>query len=401
MGLFMKRLAARKDVALKLRGVSFPLTTLMDRYMFREMIGPFFLWLLAWLVVLGGNEFYWALKQSLSMPNAPFKELLLLVYYRLPAICTIALPCSMLFTTGTALNRLGREHEVMAFCLGGVPNWRIVMPFLIVGLLASCADFWLYEKAVPWANHRATNVQRSLLFGKFMPPIREAQFLKLSHRYYFYVDHVERETGVLRGVMIYERDPNDSHSLVFPRVMLADYARKEGKVFKLYNVKIHSYDKEGRQIMQVLADEEVLDLHEPIDQFWSANKTQIEMSSGELKDFIGLFDQAGASAPPEYNVEYYWKFALPAACFILTLWAAPLVLHFCQSGSFAGLIIAVAGIFVYQGWAGFSQGLGIYSMRGYVAAVGHSPPEILPIVAAWSQNILFGLMGLIWLLRKR
>jgi len=127
----------------------------------------------------------------------------------------------------------------------------------------------------------------------------------------------------------------------------------------------------------------VLNLQEDLERFWADQRQPFELSVQELKDRIAVFEKAGMDTY-SLQVAYHFKFSVPAATVVMTLWAAPLSIHFARSGSFAGLFIAVLGVFLYQGAMGWSEVLG-------------EKYHLAPFLAAWSQNFLFGLMG-VWLL---
>ncbi|HID07084.1 MAG TPA: YjgP/YjgQ family permease, partial [Armatimonadetes bacterium] len=280
--------------------------------------------------------------------------------------------------------RLGREGELMAFRLAGISVMRLVYPFLVTAVLVSLLDFAINEKIAPEANHRAESILRRLLLSYTVPFIEENKFLRLSNNYFAYVRRVDSVTKTLWGVMIYELEPQSG---AFPRVYIAKYARREGDIWWFYDVVVHQYDNQGRQLVEMITDRVKLNFEEDIEAFLSASKTPLEMSSEELKRQIELFDRSGIDVHA-MKIDYHFKFALPAASLIMTLWAAPLSIRFSHSGTYAGLVIAILAIFLYQGFMGWSRAIGIKY-------------HLLPFLAAWSQNIFFGLMGFIMLLRER
>src|SRR5206468_3471333 len=89
-----------------------------------------------------------------------------------------------------------------------------------------------------------------------------------------------------------------------------------------------------------------------------------------------------------WRVDYYRRFALPFACFVMALLAAPLALRFARHGSFAGLVLAFALAFFWQGFDGWFRALGIAG-------------RMTPFLAAWLTNFLFLVAGGILLWRER
>ncbi len=360
-----------------------PFATQVDRYFFREMLMPFVSGLLIFVVILTGHMLYWALDKIINQ-NVPAKDLLLMMVYRLPSVLVLSLPIAMIIATSIALTRLGREGELMAFRLSGINGVRLAYPFLVVALFVSALDLWINERLAPEANYRAESILRRLMLTYTIPLIEENRFLRLSNNYFAYVRRVEPETKTLYGVMIYELEPRSGS---FPRVYIARNATHKDGVWWFHNVVIHQYDDQGRQIAEMLTERMTLNIEENIEAFITASKTPLEMSSQELKEQIDMLDRSGIDAHA-MKIDYHFKFSLPAASFIMTLWAAPLSMRFSRSGTYAGMLIAILAIFLYQGFMGWSRAIGIKY-------------HLSPFLSAWSQNIFFGLMGLIMLLKER
>ena len=71
---------------------------------------------------------------------------------------------------------------------------------------------------------------------------------------------------------------------------------------------------------------------------------------------------------------------------IVAMLAAPLAIKFSRAGSFVGLLLAFVLAFLYQVLMAWSRVLG---QAGYVP----------PVMAAWSQNVIFGGLGILLLWR--
>ena len=359
-----------------------PFVSRMDRYFLREMIAPFSLGVLFFVVVLTGHYFYWAMKNMAK--GLPGKELLLMVVYLMPSAAVLALPIGMILGTSVALNRMGREMELMALRALGVSVQRMVMPFLVVSVFVAIGDFLVNDRVAPALNRRANEILQRLLMINPTPFVEGDKFFKVGSDFYFYVREVERGTETLRGILIYRKDPRNWS---FPQVITAQWGKKEATSNRwvLWEVVVHTYDRKGNLLVHTQRPMRrlVLSLQEDLERFFSDSRQPFELSVQELKDRIAVFEKAGMETY-SLQVAYHFKFSVPAATVVMTLWAAPLSIHFARSGSFAGLFISCLGVFLYQGAMGWSEVLG-------------EKYHLAPFLAAWSQNFLFGLMG-VWLL---
>lgn len=359
-----------------------PFVSRMDRYFLREMIAPFSMGVLFFVVVLTGHYFYWAIKNIAR--GLPAKELLLMVVYLMPSAAVLSIPIGMILGTSVVLNRMGREMELMALRASGVSVQRMLLPFLVVSVFVSVGDFFLNDRIAPVANRRANEILQRLLLTNPTPLVEPDKFFKVSNDFYFYVREVDRASNTLRGVLIYRKDPRN---WAFPQVITAQWGQKDptSNRWVFHDVVVHTYNRKGDLLVHTERPLRrlTLNLDEDLERFWMDQRQPFELSVQELKDRIAVFEKGGMDTY-NYEVAYHFKFSVPAATVVMTLWAGPLSIHFARSGSFAGLFITVLGVFLYQGAMGWSEVIG----ERY---------RIAPFLVAWSQNILFGLMG-VWLL---
>lgn len=358
-----------------------PFVSRMDRYFLREMVLPFIIGVLFFVVVLTGHFFYQILNLIINR-GMPAKDLLLMMLYLVPGAAALAVPIGMILCTCVAINRLGREMELMALRASGVSVQRMTLPFVVVAIIVTIGDFYLNDRIAPEANHRANKIMYRLMMMDPTPLIEDDKFFKVGGDFWFYVRQVNRETNTLHGILIYRKDPQNWQ---FPQVITANWAQKDtkGDIWVLHDGIVHKYCEKGRLIAETPFQTMELNLREDLEQFWAEQKNVYEMSSLELKERIEVFEKGGLNTHA-LQVDFHFKFSLPAATLIMTLWAAPLSLRYSRSGSFAGLFIAILGVFLYQGAMGWARAIGIKYF-------------LPPFWVAWSQNFFFGLMG-VWLL---
>ena len=84
------------------------------------------------------------------------------------------------------------------------------------------------------------------------------------------------------------------------------------------------------------------------------------------------------------EVDYYLKFSLPLATFFVALIAAPIGIKFAKRGSYFGVAISISIVFAWYL---------IYSIARSLGGSG----VIQPVIAAWIQNIILGVIGILLL----
>lgn len=362
-----------------------PFLSRLDRYFLREMVAPFLMGVLFFVVVLTGHYFYWAIK-SIVGQRAPAKDLLLMVVYLMPQAAALAIPIGMILCTCIVLNRLGREMELMALRASGVSVQRIMMPFVVVALIVTAFDFFLNDRIVPESNRCANQIIYRLAYINPTPLIESDKFFKVSDDLWFYVRQVNYQLNRLDGVLVYQRAP---HQWQFPQAIVAQWAQKDpnDNRWVLHNGVVHKFDEKGNLVAQLPFRQQVIHLPPELPLLINDNRRPHELSTSELRQRIEMLDKTGQTSY-ELQVAYHFKFSVPAATLVMTLWAAPLTIRFARSGGFAGLFIAILGVFLYQGAMGWAEAIG---ERYFLP----------PFWVAWSQNFLFGVMGLWLLWRER
>jgi lipopolysaccharide export system permease protein len=360
-----------------------------DKAYAREMLPPMSLGLILLIVALAGNFVYWAINSIVNqgMSISPIVRLFLLAA---PGFAVQGIPVGVILAVCLVLNRAVRDNEIVALRTGGASIPRIIAPFLVVSLLAAGADWIIVEKVAPRTNQMAEKTLANLMARSAVPFIESDKYFRVGN-YYFYVGRVENQ--VLSNVMVYEREAGTLGAFapsVFPVVRIASSARENPQIANqwiLENVVQHLYNSDGSLRSEALIDRVTINVGQQLSNYWAEQKQPFSMTSSELSQQIqdlstSAYDQ---NKLQERRVDYYRRFSLPFACFVMALLAAPLALRFARYGPSTGLVLAFLLAFLWQGFDGWFRAMGI---AGYMS----------PIVAAWLTNVLFVIagIGLLW-----
>ena len=350
---------------------------ILDKYVLKEMIAPFLLSVLAFVVLLIGRVIFDNINFIIEK-RVPLVMVIRLIFFQLPWITGMVLPLATLFGTSLAVNRLGRDSEITAVRMAGTPLRRIFLPIFIVGFIASILTLWLGEAVTPWANREAQRTVRYIWGLQHVPPIQENVFFE-SDNYYFYVQRVERSSRdqvTLRKVMIYET-PSFGQ---YPMLITASWATNNKSVWTLHDGVMHKLGSDGLTQYEMKYPEMQLNLKRAVQDLWETQKTSEEMSLRDLQKQIAVFSGAGREAT-KMKVDWNFKLSLPLSCLIFALCAAPLSLRFAKVGSYSGILLGIIIMFLYWNNILLGKALGVGGL-------------VSPVLAGWSQNIIFGLVGL-------
>ena len=119
---------------------------LIDRYLFRQSLGPTVMAILALTLVALVSEALSAIGMILSQRQSlvVFAKVVILA---MPQVIVLTLPAATLIGALLAANRLSRDNEIAVCFASGMSRWRVIAPSLrlasIVGLASLTLSFWL------------------------------------------------------------------------------------------------------------------------------------------------------------------------------------------------------------------------------------------------------------------
>jgi len=104
-----------------------------------------------------------------------------------------------------------------------------------------------------------------------------------------------------------------------------------------------------------------------------------QLSVAELRDEIGKLNASGYDNT-RLNVAYYGRFAKSTTPLVMVLLGLPFAFKVGRRGSLYGIGVALLLVLVY--WATFA----VFNALGLEKV-------LMPAIAAWTPNIMFGLLG--------
>ncbi len=353
----------------------------IDRYLVREILPPFFLAVLAFLVFIG-LELVISLSDTVLARGAGALELLRLVAYKLPTLFSFALPAAVLLATFLALGRLAGDRELLAFQTVGFSLRRVTVPFILFGALASGAAFFLGEYAVPPAEAAYRREYLNLLYRGAPPRVQEAVFFRGLQGETYYLEKIEQER--VSGVLVYDQTgrilPVEGR---FPTVITAKEGRFSGGTLELWGGRVLRFSPEGALAEVVRFERLTLEVGEELRRAVIGGKTPSEMSVRELGQRIELLRRSGLD-PRSLVVEYHAKLALSAAAFVFVLFGAPLGALLGRRGRATGAIVGFVLVAAAQGLFVWARSM---AQRGLIP----------PFLGGWLPHMGFAALGLVLL----
>jgi lipopolysaccharide export system permease protein len=349
--------------------------TILDRYILKELIFPFFISVAGFVIFMIGDTLY-QLNEWLIERGVDLDAVSRLLLYKLPQLLILGFPVGMLFATLLTLGRLSQDSETIAMRSGGVPPHKIMIPVLTFSLAVSIAAFYNNEKLVPRANELASKTMVEDVYHRTMPRTQQDIFFKIDDTH-FYIQWMDTQSGKMINVNAYTYWRGK-----LAKVITAKRGIWEDTNWQLEEVVLHRYDEEGHTLYEGAMPDTSLPLGINRDslELLKEKKTPEEMTREELKEKIETLRKSGIRTQP-LEVEYNLKLSLPFASFILTLIAAPLGLRNIRSGRAMGVILSIIlAISYYQAMS---------LMRSW-GRLGLLPP----LASAWLHAIIYLAIGI-------
>ena len=358
-----------------------------DRYVLREMIGPFAL-ALAGLILFILLNIILSLSDLMVDRGVTMPMLLRLVLLKVPSLLVVAVPMSVLFATFLGLGRMVHDREIVALESLGIPLRRVLLPLVLAASVVAAADFAVYNWLVPASESAYQDALRAVIFRQGVPRITSNAFFKGPNDQFLYIRRYEESTGKIYDVHIY-----DTTGQLFPQqqapaqltMLTADEGVWSDGSWNLGDAHVYGFDREGNLTFSAVVDSLVIPVDQGVSQLLSRSRTTSEMGIGELWERVGQA-RANGQRVDEYLVEIHLKMALPLAAVIFVLLSGSLSLAFLPRGRAVGIVLGLLLVAVYQGVLWWTQTLG---RRG----------AMNPALAAWLPDILFGAVGVLLFLR--
>lgn len=348
---------------------------IVDRYLLREMAGPFAFGVLAFVLLFVSANILFELMELVSKLGLGLWTAGLLFLLRLPGFIVYTFPLATLVAVLVAFGRLSGDSELVAMHAGGISFRRLVLPVAAAGLVLAAANTALNELVVPPCNRRGEEI------------VREASRRAgeaVQQRIYL---HEESEGEVVR--LIYaERLDVGSGELVRPMIVWFEEGQpwlvtkaergvwREGH-WELFNA-VNALLNADRPAVSRW-ESWVADFPTPPWLIARQSLAPEEMTYGELREYIRYALRQNRPTV-ELELTLHHKLSIPFACFVFALMAAPLGMRSHRGSSSIGMGIAILIGFAYYV---------VWHYLSVVAQQGH----LTPFWAAWLPNIVTAAVG--------
>jgi lipopolysaccharide export system permease protein len=179
---------------------------LIDRYLFRQLLGPTLLATVAFSTVMLLGQSLQALDYIVNQGQsaAVFLKITLL---GLPSLVSMILPITLFVASLVALNRLQTEQELVVCFAGGMSRWRVISPVLRLAVMAAIASLAINL----WAAPLCARMMREEIFkvrnDLASTLVQAGQFTQPSKGLTVYASEVQNH-DTLKNLFVNEEEPD-------------------------------------------------------------------------------------------------------------------------------------------------------------------------------------------------
>ena len=307
-----------------------------------------------------------------------------------PSMIYQIVPLAVLIAGLVTFGVLNRNSEIVAMKATGISLYRLVTPIVSIAAVLSLCLFLFDQYYLPQANRRQEAL-RSTIKGRppqtFLHPEQKWIFGQAGPGEpgrIFYYQFFDPNSYEFVNLSVFEFDPATFQLSRRIFAARADWdSASNAWVFKngwqrdIAGANVTNY----REFLKAGFAE----IHEPPDYFKKEDLESLEMNFGQLNRYISDLKQSGFDTM-RLQVALWHKLAYPLIAVVMAVLAIPFALAMGRRGSLTGIAVAIGVALAY--WV----------LDGLFGAMGNV--NFLPaVVAAWSSDVLFALVGGYLLLR--
>ena len=301
-------------------------------------------------------------------------------YYalRLPSMVIMIIPLCLLLAVLYSLSMLTRHSEITAMRASGVSIYRVIRPYLFMGVLCLLLTAVVNEYTGPRFAYRADQLAKNLTQKTDDVYYQQIAFRNPDAGHIWYIRQFDTRDSSMEDVELTEQREDGSDL----RKYSAQEAHWMDGCWWFENGTVQEYDEQGNrkgpaQAFQVL---EMRDLPETPEDFMDEIKDPAYQSSSELWEYIQTHQFLSPETLIKYEVDFHHRLSMPFVCLIIVMIGIPVGAHTGRKGALAGIMLALGMFFAFYA---------VQFTMEYLAKQMY----ILPWIGPWGAIILFSAIG--------
>ena len=357
---------------------------ILDKYIAKYFLLPFLyclaLFIVLYIIIDLFGHLDEILRQAITLT-------ILYSYYlsMIPFIVIQTAPVASLIATIYALGSMNKYGELTAMRAAGISIYRILLPFIYIGLSISIFIFVVSEKFLPESMQKAEsikenyieNIQKNKSINKKL--ITNIALYGKNNRLIF-IDSLDQSSKTAKGITILQQDKKNNISL---KMHAHEGKWMDGK-WLFSNILMYKLGSESTVVgSPEFFQEKIMNMESPKDLVSKGTNYEY-MNLHNLSNYINNFSKTSPKLIAKLRVDMHQKISFPFTSLVVMLIGAGFAINIKQRGRASSLLGIGASIVI---------GFIYYAFMASCIAFGKS--GALPaFLSAHLANIIFGLIGI-------
>src|SRR3984893_5992410 len=356
---------------------------LLDRYVLRYFLQAYFYCIAGFISIW----FIFDISDNIStFLEERISRALILKYYlaQAPQILVMRLPVALLLAFLFVLGRMSRSNEIVAMLTSGVSVPRIIAPLLAVGLLTTAGSTALNYSLAPHAEVARKKLLEDTQSRRPQLGLMAQIFRNRTDNRTWFIQMFRPGANKFVTLHIVQQDANDNITANY--IATSAVYHPETKAWELQQVKVVYYGESGNITRMIPYSESLMmtDWSETPFRLSSANLRAEYLSVPEVQEYLHFNSDFPPTLLAPFATHLQYRLALPWMCLVIALIAASLGIGYSRRGILSSVAAAILLAFAMN-----------FTMHLFLA-LGEGA-RIPNWAAAWTPNIIFGVIGLVLL----
>lgn len=304
--------------------------------------------------------------------SLPAPRIIIYYLYEIPMIISQITPAALLLGVLVVFGLMSKNNEIIALKSGGISEYYLVTPVLVIGLCMSIALFFFTETVAPITNAKASRLLEKKSEKKQLVTSTAKNIWIRGDKSITHISFYNPVDKTIFGISIIYFDEKFAIS---KRVDAKRGIFQDGR-WVLFGTMTQKFDYPSGNTEELFADSMGVDLDLLPEDLKRVEQESEEMSFAGLFKYIQKIEKEGYDAT-KYKVDLYAKTAFPFVCLIMSLIGSGIALRGkTREGMSVSFAYGIITAFSYWGLYSFCLSLGYGDM-------------IPPLIAAWITNVIF------------
>ncbi|HEX9750307.1 MAG TPA: LptF/LptG family permease [candidate division Zixibacteria bacterium] len=268
----------------------------IDRYVLRELHGPFWLALVVIMLVLV-TDFVPDVVKMVVSKGLPISIIAQVFVLNLAWMAALAIPMAVLSCALMGFGRLAADSEALALKAAGLSVYRLIAPVLIVAAVLAGGLIVFNNEVLPDANHQARMLMSDIRRKRPTLDLKAGVIEDRIPGYHLLIETIDQRSSDIAGVTIFDlKNRNDPRTVVARDGSMEFSADGNTLILSLRDGEIHERDPgDIRKYRRTVFQSQTFYLSGASDE-WSRTesryRTDREKSAQQMQQDIAVWREA-------------------------------------------------------------------------------------------------------------